>query len=88
MVVLRNRWFRSPAYQSKIYSRTLMVTQVRKDYRSDEGLLALIGLLKVDGIKIGACRHSRNHLQLTIAQDQISTALLSVWMSCILECTD
>lgn len=30
-----------------------MVTQVRKDYRSDEGLLALIGLLKVDGIKIG-----------------------------------
>lgn len=31
-----------------------MVTQVRKDYRSDEGLLALMGKLKVDGIKIGA----------------------------------
>ena len=30
-----------------------MVTQVRKDYRSDEGLLALMGQLKVDGIKIG-----------------------------------
>jgi hypothetical protein len=30
-----------------------MVTQVRKDYRSDEGLLALMGKLKVDGIKIG-----------------------------------
>jgi len=30
-----------------------MVTQVRMDYRSDEGLLALMGLLKVDGIKIG-----------------------------------
>ncbi|WVR08713.1 hypothetical protein IAU60_005771 [Kwoniella sp. DSM 27419] len=53
MVLLRMRWFRSPAYQTKIYSRTLMVTQVRKDYRSDEGLLALMGLLKVDGIKIG-----------------------------------
>ncbi|WWD20826.1 hypothetical protein CI109_105303 [Kwoniella shandongensis] len=53
MVMLRRRWFRSPAYQSKIYSRTLMVTQVRKDYRSDQGLLALMGLLKVDGIKIG-----------------------------------
>ncbi|EIW65454.1 hypothetical protein TREMEDRAFT_46183, partial [Tremella mesenterica DSM 1558] len=53
MVMLRNRWFRSPAYQSKIYSRTLMVTRIRKDYRTDEGLLALMGLLKVDGIKIG-----------------------------------
>ena len=53
MVVLRNQWFRSQAYQSKIYSRTLMVTQVRRDYRSDEGLVALMGLLKVDGIKIG-----------------------------------
>ena len=30
-----------------------MVTQIRKGYRSDEGLLALMGLLKVDGIKIG-----------------------------------
>ncbi|WWC98281.1 hypothetical protein V866_005172 [Kwoniella sp. B9012] len=53
MIQLRMRWFRSPAYQTKIYSRTLMVTQVRKDYRSDEGLVALMGLLKVDGIKIG-----------------------------------
>ncbi|KAK4687006.1 calcium permeable stress-gated cation channel, partial [Tremellales sp. Uapishka_1] len=53
MIVLRNRWFRSPAYQTKIYSRTLMVTQIRKDYRTDEGLVALMGLLKVDGIKIG-----------------------------------
>lgn len=53
MVSLRSRWFRSPAYQHKIYSRTLMVTQIRKDYRSDAGLLALMGQLKVDGIKIG-----------------------------------
>ncbi|WRT70828.1 uncharacterized protein IL334_007827 [Kwoniella shivajii] len=53
MILLRTKWFRSPAYQTKIYSRTLMVTQVRKDYRSDEGLVALMGLLKVDGIKIG-----------------------------------
>lgn len=30
-----------------------MVTHVRKDFRSDEGLLALMGKLKVDGIKIG-----------------------------------
>lgn len=30
-----------------------MVTQIRKDYRTDEGLVALMGLLKVDGIKIG-----------------------------------
>lgn len=53
MIQLRIRWFRSPAYQTKIYSRTLMVTHVRKDYRSDEGLVALMGKLKVDGIKIG-----------------------------------
>ncbi|ORX40793.1 hypothetical protein BD324DRAFT_575027 [Kockovaella imperatae] len=53
MVMLRHRWFRSPAYQTKIYSRTLMITQIRKDYRSDAGLVALMGLLKVDGIKIG-----------------------------------
>lgn len=53
MVLLRRKWFRSPAYQTKIYSRTLMVTHIRKDYRSDEGLLALMGQLKVDGIKIG-----------------------------------
>jgi hypothetical protein len=53
MVSLRSRWFRSPAYQHKIYSRTLLVTQIRKDYRSDAGLLALMGQLKVDGIKIG-----------------------------------
>ncbi|KIR52730.1 hypothetical protein I315_04593 [Cryptococcus gattii Ru294] len=53
MVRLRKGWFRSPAYQTKIYSRTLMVTHVRKDFRSDAGLLSLMGLLKVDGIKIG-----------------------------------
>ncbi|ODN77914.1 hypothetical protein L202_05019 [Cryptococcus amylolentus CBS 6039] len=53
MVILRTRWFRSPAYQTKIYSRTLMVSHVRKDFRSDAGLLSLMGLLKVDGIKIG-----------------------------------
>ncbi|KAL7420784.1 hypothetical protein Q5752_004736 [Cryptotrichosporon argae] len=53
MVALRHRWFRSPAYQTKIYSRTLMVTRVRKDFRSDDGLVRLMGLLKVDGIKIG-----------------------------------
>ncbi|WVQ86148.1 hypothetical protein IAT38_008316 [Cryptococcus sp. DSM 104549] len=53
MVLLRRGWFRSPAYQTKIYSRTLMVTHVRKDYRSDAGLVSLMGQLKVDGIKIG-----------------------------------
>nr|XP_018259836.1 uncharacterized protein I303_07907 [Kwoniella dejecticola CBS 10117]OBR81994.1 hypothetical protein I303_07907 [Kwoniella dejecticola CBS 10117] len=53
MIQLRMKWFRSPAYQTKIYSRTLMVTQVRKDYRSDEGLVALMGLLKIDCTSIG-----------------------------------
>lgn len=53
MVQLRWRWFRSPAYQTKIYSRTLMITQVPQEYRSDEGLVALMGMLNVDGIKIG-----------------------------------
>ena len=53
MVMLRHRWFRSPAYRQKIYSRTLMITQIRKDYRSDAGLVALMGLLKTNGIKIG-----------------------------------
>lgn len=52
MVQLRSRWFRSPGYQRKIYSRTLMVTRVPKSYRNDEGLVHLIGQLKVDGIKI------------------------------------
>lgn len=53
MVLLRSRWFRSDAYRNKIYSRTLMVTEIRRDFRSDEGLLSLMGQLKVDGIKIG-----------------------------------
>jgi hypothetical protein len=30
-----------------------MITQVEKEYRSDEGLAILMGKLKVDGIKIG-----------------------------------
>lgn len=50
--MLRHHWFRSPAYTTKVYSRTLMVTQVPKSYRSDEGLVHLMGQLKVDGIKI------------------------------------
>jgi hypothetical protein len=53
MVLLRQSWFRSKGYQSKIYSRTLMITWVPKDYRTDEGLVHLMGKLKVDGIKIG-----------------------------------
>jgi hypothetical protein len=52
MNLLRHDWFRSPQYQSKVYSRTLMVTQVPKEYRSDEGLVHLMQQLKVDGIKI------------------------------------
>ena len=53
MTMLRYRWFRSPAYQTKIYSRTLMITQIPKPFRSDAGLVGLMGKLKVDGIKIG-----------------------------------
>ncbi len=30
MVLLRRKWFRSPAYQTKIYSRTLMVTHIER----------------------------------------------------------
>lgn len=52
VVMLRHHWFRSPAYTTKVYARTLMVTQVPKTYRSDEGLVHLMGQLKVDGIKI------------------------------------
>lgn len=53
MILLRQAWFRSDEYQQRIYSRTLMVTQVPKDFRTDEGLVHLMGKLKVDGIKIG-----------------------------------
>ncbi|KAJ9122705.1 hypothetical protein QFC24_004134 [Naganishia onofrii] len=53
MILLRQAWFRSDEYQNRIYSRTLMVTQVPKDFRTDEGLVHLMGKLKVDGIKIG-----------------------------------
>ena len=53
MVLLRSRWFRSATYRDRIYSRTLMVTEIRRDFRSDEGLLSLMGQLKVDGIKMG-----------------------------------
>ncbi|TXT12955.1 hypothetical protein VHUM_01356 [Vanrija humicola] len=52
MVQLRQTWFRSPGYQSKVNSRTLMITQVPKQYRSDEGLIHLLTQLKLDGIKI------------------------------------
>ncbi|KAJ9101756.1 hypothetical protein QFC21_003095 [Naganishia friedmannii] len=53
MILLRQAWFRSDEYQNRIYSRTLMITQVPKDYRTDEGLVHLMGKLKVDGIRIG-----------------------------------
>lgn len=53
MILLRQAWFRSEEYQNRIYSRTLMITQVPKDFRTDEGLVHLMGKLKVDGIKIG-----------------------------------
>ena len=53
MILLRQAWFRSDEYQQRIYSRTLMVTQVPKEFRTDEGLVHLMGKLKVDGIKIG-----------------------------------
>lgn len=49
---LRHDWFRSPSYQHKLSSRTIMLTQVPKEYRSDEGLVHLMGRLKVEGIKI------------------------------------
>lgn len=50
--LLRHDWFRSPQYQHKVYSRTLMITQIPKEYRSDEGLVHLMSQLKLDGIKI------------------------------------
>lgn len=53
MVLLRQSWFRSKGYRNKIYSRTLMVTYVPMEFRTDEGLVHLMGKLKVDGIKIG-----------------------------------
>ncbi|KAL1412499.1 hypothetical protein Q8F55_000244 [Vanrija albida] len=52
MVQLRQTWFRSPGYQSKVNSRTLMITQVPKQYRSDDGIIHLLTQLKLDGIKI------------------------------------
>lgn len=52
MVMLRQNWFRSKGYRSKIYSRTLMVTGIPTNYRTDEGVAQLITKLKVDGIKI------------------------------------
>ena len=55
-----------------------MVTQVRKDYRSDEGLLSLMGLLKVDGIKIGGWIHCFSGLWPKPSQDQKSIAHPSV----------
>lgn len=54
MILLRQAWFRSEGYQSKIYSRTLMITGVPKQFRTDQGLIQMISQLKVDGIKIGA----------------------------------
>jgi calcium permeable stress-gated cation channel len=52
MVLLRQAWFRSSQYQARIYSRTLMVTMVPSEFRTDTGLVRLMGQLKVDGIKI------------------------------------
>lgn len=37
MVLLRQAWFRSEGYRKKIYSRTILVTMVPKEYRTDEG---------------------------------------------------
>lgn len=49
---LRYNWFRSKAYQHKLSSRTIMLTRVPREYRSDEGLVHLMGRLKIEGIKI------------------------------------
>jgi hypothetical protein len=56
-----------------------MVTQVRKEYRSDEGLVALMGKLKVDGIKIGGSSYST---KLTVIGPEIDCTSIGEWPQC------
>ncbi|GBE80758.1 predicted protein [Sparassis crispa] len=47
VVRLRREWFRSPEYIQSFYARTLMVTDVSKKLKSDEGLRAIFQSVQV-----------------------------------------
>ena len=42
MVDLRNNWFRSEEYQTALYARTLMITNLPRKLMSDQGLLSIL----------------------------------------------
>lgn len=47
VIELRRNKFMTEEYQNALYMRSLMVTEIPKKYKSDEGLIALMGKLKV-----------------------------------------
>ncbi|BGP19976.1 hypothetical protein JCM10213_006753 [Rhodosporidiobolus nylandii] len=47
IVRLRWQWFRSPAYQDMLHARSLLITQVKKQYQTDEGLAQLLTSLNI-----------------------------------------
>lgn len=47
MIKLRTQWFRSDEYNKSFYARTLMVLNVPKNIRSDDGLRSLLGSLQM-----------------------------------------
>lgn len=54
MLVLRKAWFMSSRFQRGISSRSLMITNVKKEYQSDEGLKELMMKIRGGNEKIGA----------------------------------
>ncbi|SCZ94465.1 BZ3500_MvSof-1268-A1-R1_Chr12-2g03916 [Microbotryum saponariae] len=47
MVKMRWQWFRSDEYQNTLHARSIMVTQIQKRDRSDEGLFNLLRTLQI-----------------------------------------
>lgn len=47
IIELRRNKFKTEEYQNMLYMRTMMVTEIPKNYMSDQGLATLMGTLKV-----------------------------------------
>lgn len=54
MLNLRQAWFMSARYQRTIQSRSLMITNIKKEYQSDEGLRNLMVRLQGGNEKVAA----------------------------------
>ncbi|KAK8001888.1 hypothetical protein PG991_014110 [Apiospora marii] len=55
---IRREYFESAEYQSSLFSRTLMVVDIAKSYRTDEGVARLVDEVDTSGDPTGIIAHS------------------------------